>query len=54
MALQDEIERQAAQIRTDSYSMSIGELLNLSGTMNLISTRSFSECIGGQTLKKPS
>lgn len=29
MALKDEIEKEAAQIRTDSYPMSVGELLNL-------------------------
>lgn len=29
MTLQDEIEKQSSQIRTDSYPMSIGELLNL-------------------------
>jgi uncharacterized protein with ParB-like and HNH nuclease domain len=29
MALQDEIAKQSSTIKTDSYSMSIGELLNL-------------------------
>jgi hypothetical protein len=29
MALQDEILSQSVQIKTDSYAMSIGELLNL-------------------------
>lgn len=50
MGLREEIEIQSKAISTDSYQMSIGELINYIMMAKLTFIQSFSVCIDGTKL----